>query len=188
VAVFNSFLNRRGDEGNFRSKKIKTNVSELVSFTIGEEEYGIEILRVQEIVRLPEIIKLPNSYQFIKGIINLRGNITPILDLREQFGLEERKYEVTSRAIVVKIKEKFIGLATDSVSHVIRINQEDIEPAPPVIKGIAGRYVKGVGKYQNRFIILLDIDQLLTSQELKILRNISEKTVIPDKNATKAKK
>lgn len=178
MSVLDSFLNKKRRENEASYGRGKSKVIELVSFAIGDEEYGIEILRVQEIVRLPEIVKLPNSYKFIKGIINLRGKITPILDLREQFGLEAKKFKATSRAIVVKIQDKLIGLATDSVSHVIRINNDDIEPAPPVIKGIAGRYVRGVGKYQNKFIILLDIDQLLTSQELKILKSLAEKSVL----------
>lgn len=172
MTILDSFLNKKNDS-SASAKKNRSQVLELVSFHIGNEEYGIEILQVQEIVRLPEIVKLPNSYKFIKGVINLRGKITPIMDLREQFGLEAKSYDNTSRAIVVKVRDKAIGLATDSVSHVIRINSEEIEPAPPVIKGIAGRYVKGVGKYQNRFIILLDLDQLLTSSELKIISSIT---------------
>lgn len=176
MAVLDSLLNKKSSHSD-SSKKNKSQILELVSFTIANEEYGIEILKVQEIVRLPEIVKLPNSFRFIKGVINLRGKITPILDLREQFGLEGKEYDSTSRAIVVKIDGKSIGLATDSVSHVIRINIDDVEPAPPVIKGIAGRYVKGVGKYQSRFIILLDLDQLLTSSEIKLISKISDKTM-----------
>ncbi len=174
MALLDSFLSKKQGAGQGGLKQGKSQVLELVSFGIGNEEYGIEILQVQEIVRLPEIVKLPNSYRFIRGVINLRGKITPILDLREQFGLEAKEYDSTNRAIVVKIAGKSIGLATDSVSHVIRINSDEIEPAPPVIKGIAGRYVKGVGKYQNRFIILLDLDQLLTSSELKLISNLTE--------------
>lgn len=154
-------------------------IIQIVTFKINLEEYGLEILRVQEIVRLPHITRLPKAPIFIKGVINLRGNIIPILDLRVKFGLEPIKYSDTTRVIVVEIMDKKIGMIVDNVSQVVRVPKKSIAPAPPMVSGISEKYLEGVIRLEDRLIILLNVDDILSNQEvIQIDENkISEKQV-----------
>lgn len=139
---------------------------QVVCFRVGSEEYGIEILKVQEILKLPKVTKLPRSAGYIMGLIDLRGKVIPIVDLSVKFGIEsEAQTGKTQRAIVVDIEGKKVGLAIDFVSHVLKIDNKDIEPAPPIVKGISGRYITGIAKIDKGFIILLDINQIFSSEE-----------------------
>lgn len=142
---------------------------QIVCFKIGAEEYGIEILKVQEILKLPKVTKLPKSADFIKGVIDLRGKVIPIINLGKRFGIDISGESESSRAIVVDIKGKKVGLEIDSVSHVIKIDTNDIEPPPPVVKGISGRYIIGIGKRKEGYIVILDINQIFSPEELKVM-------------------
>ena len=139
---------------------------QIVCFKIGNEEYGIDILQVQEILKLPKVTKLPKSKAFIMGVIDLRGKVLPIVDLSRRFGIESNKSSENSRAIVVDISGKKVGLGIDSVSHVIKVNTNDIEPPPPVVRGISGKYIVGIAKLENGFVVVLDINQMFTSEEM----------------------
>ena len=140
---------------------------QIVCFKIGKEEYGLDILLVQEILRLPKVTTLPKSKPYLMGVIDLRGKVLPIVDLSKRFGIASDKNMENSRAIVVTIGGKKVGLGIDSVSHVIKVNTNDIEAPPAVVKGISGRYIVGIAKVDNGFIILLNINQLFSSEELK---------------------
>ncbi len=142
---------------------------QIVCFNVGKEEYGIDILKVQEILKLPKITALPKSADFIMGVIDLRGKVIPIIDLSKRFHIEEAVNKNSLRAIVVDIRGKRVGLAIDAVSHVIKVEQKDIEPPPPIVKGISGRYITGIGKLQDGFVIILDIDQIFSSEEFSAL-------------------
>jgi len=139
---------------------------QIVCFNVGKEEYGIEILKVQEILKLPEVTPLPKSAEYILGVIDLRGKVIPIIDLGVRFGISEKSAQ-NKRAIVVDIKRKRIGLAIDQVSHVVKLEQKDIEP--PIVKGISGRFIIGIGKVENKFVIILDIDRIFSADELTSL-------------------
>jgi purine-binding chemotaxis protein CheW len=139
---------------------------QVVCFKIGNEEYGVDILLVQEILKLPSITKLPKSVPYIMGVIDLRGKVIPIVDLSKKFKMDVHKESESNRAIVVDIGGKQVGLAIDSVSHVVRINSGDIEPPPPVVKGISGRYIVGIAKLENGFVVILDINQIFTADEI----------------------
>lgn len=139
---------------------------QIVCFKIGNEEYGIDILQVQEILKLPKVTKLPKSKAFIMGVIDLRGKVLPIVDLSKRFGIESNKSSENSRAIVVNIAGKKVGLGIDSVSHVIKVNTNDIEPPPPVVRGISGKYIVGIAKMENGFVVVLDINQMFTNEEI----------------------
>ncbi|MFW6365135.1 MAG: chemotaxis protein CheW [Spirochaetota bacterium] len=130
---------------------------QVVCFKIGEEEYGLEILKVQEILKLPKVTKLPKSADYILGVIDLRGQVIPIRDQSQGDNL---------RAVVVEINNKKAGLAIDSVSHVVRIDSKDIEPPPPIVRGISGKYIIGIAKIDSGFIVILDIDQIFSHDEL----------------------
>ncbi len=139
---------------------------QIVCFKIGNEEYGIDILQVQEILKLPKVTKLPKSKPYIMGVIDLRSKVLPIVDLSKRFGIESNKLTENSRAIVVNINGKKVGLGIDSVSHVIKVNSADIEPPPPVVRGISGKYIIGIAKMADGFVVILDINQMFTVEEL----------------------
>ncbi len=145
------------------------NSMQVVCFNIGREEYGVEILKVQEILKLPKITRLPKSAHYIMGVIDLRGKVIPIVDLSKRFGIKEGEDSDSRRAIVVDIRGKRVGLAIDAVSHVIKLESKEIEPPPPIVKGISGRYIIGIGKLKDSFVIILDIDQIFSSEELSLL-------------------
>ncbi len=145
---------------------------QLVTFTIANEEFGVDILRVQEIIRFMEITKVPNAPHFVEGVINLRGKVIPIVDLRTRFGLVGKDKDSHTRIIVVDIQNTIVGFVVDSVSEVLRIKHDTVEPPPPVVAGIESEYIKGVGKLDDKLLILLDLDKLLGSQEIDQLTGI----------------
>ena len=141
---------------------------QIVSFKIGKEEYGVDILKVQEIQKIPKLLKLPFSQEHILGVIDLRGKIIPIVDLAKRFGIIADLAK-TKRIIVVDVNGKKIGLAIDSVSNVIKIESDKIEPPPPVVKGISSKYVVGIANLKTDFIVVLDINQIFSPEELEEL-------------------
>lgn len=140
-------------------------LKQLISFMVGNEEYGMEILRVKEVIRMPEVTPLPKSPSFVKGIINLRGDVIPIVDLRDKFGLEQVEYSASTRVIVVDVDGKLVGMVVDSASQVLRVPADQINPPPPVAGGLPSELIDGVGKVGERLIILLNIDRILSSDE-----------------------
>jgi purine-binding chemotaxis protein CheW len=140
-------------------------LSQLISFMVGDEEYGLDILRVKEVIRVREITRLPKAPSFVKGIINLRGDVIPIIDLRDKFGLPAQDQTADTRVIVVDVEGKLVGMVVDSASQVVRIPADQIDPPPPIVGGLSAEFVRGVGKMDDRLIILLDIDRILTTRE-----------------------
>jgi purine-binding chemotaxis protein CheW len=140
-------------------------LNQLISFEVGDEEYGLEILRVKEVIRIREITRLPKAPRFVKGIINLRGDVIPIIDLRDRFGLEQAEYTAMTRVIVVDVEDKLVGMVVDAASQVVRIPSDQIEPPPPIVGGLSAEYIKGVGKLEDRLVILLNIDRILSVEE-----------------------
>ncbi len=138
---------------------------QLVSFRIGYEEFGISIMKVQEIIRMQEITKIPQMPDFIEGVINLRGNVIPIVDLRKRFNLFITEKTNESRIVVVSVLNKVMGIIVDGVSEVLRLTDDQIEPPPQVISNIGREYIKGIGKLDKRLLILLEIDRILSSEE-----------------------
>jgi purine-binding chemotaxis protein CheW len=147
-------------------------LKQLISFTVGEEEFGLEILSVKEVIRIQEVTWLPKAPSFVKGIINLRGDVIPIIDLRDKFGLAHREYTTLTRVIVVEIEGKLIGMVVDSASQVLRIPSDQIDPPPPVIGGLSQEYITGVGKIGESLIILLNINSILAGTETIALDRI----------------
>lgn len=137
---------------------------QLVVFSLLDEDYGIDIYKVQEIIQYRDITYVPKAPVFVKGVINLRGRIIPVIDLKERFGLPEKEVTPDTRIIVVEISSQTVGLIVDSVTEVLRIPKSDIEPPPPVTT-IEADFIEGVGKLDERLIIILDIDRILTKEE-----------------------
>lgn len=150
-------------------KKQDDELIQLVTFSIGEEEFGVDILKVQEIIRTMEITKVPRAQDFVEGVINLRGKVIPIIDLRRRFGLSSKAYDKDTRIIVIEINSMIVGFVVDSVSEVLRIPSSTVEPPPPVVAGLDSDYISGVGKLHDRLLILLDLDKLLSGADLEVL-------------------
>ncbi|MCD6363588.1 MAG: purine-binding chemotaxis protein CheW [Synergistetes bacterium] len=147
---------------------------QLVVFKLGKEEYGVDIAKVQEIVRIQEITHIPQAPPFVEGIVNLRGQIIPIIDLKKRFNLEcKEETEKEKRVIVVNISGQIIGIVVDNVSEIIRISKEKVEPPPPIVAGIESEYIDGVGKLDKRLIILLNIEKILTEKEKEEIKELS---------------
>jgi purine-binding chemotaxis protein CheW len=137
---------------------------QLVSFNIGDEEYGVDILRVQEINRMLEVTRVPNSPEYVEGVINLRGKVIPIIDLRQRFGMERRPHDKSTRIVVVELSGKTLGFVVDAVREVLRIPRSVTEPPPEMVGGTRQEYITGVGKLDDRLLILLDLDKILNTR------------------------
>lgn len=134
-------------------------ILQFVTFHVGNEEYGIDILKVQEINRIVDITPVPNSPHYIEGVMNLRGRVIPVVNLRKMFGLGSKERDNTSRIIVVDVGV-ILGMMVDSVSEVLRIPSNIIDPPPSMTTNISSEHVKGIGKLNDRLLILIDIDKL----------------------------
>ncbi len=160
-------------EANVNNKEEVRNddeIIQLVSFRLGEEEYGIDILHVQEINRIMEITHVPKCAYFVEGVVNLRGKVIPVLDLRKRFGLPVKENDKETRIIVVEIAGKTIGLIVDSVDEVLRLPVSTIDPTPPMVStSIDAQCINGVGKLEDRLIIIIDIEKFLTEEEKSVL-------------------
>ncbi len=142
-------------------------LKQFIGFTVGEEEFGIELLHVKEVIRIREITRLPGTPACVRGIINLRGDVIPLVDLREKFGLEAKEYGGMTRVIVVEVEGSLVGMVVDSASQVVRISSEEIEPPPPVLGRRSTEYVTGVGKRDGKLMILVDALSIFTSEEVE---------------------
>ncbi|MBD5608145.1 MAG: chemotaxis protein CheW [Desulfovibrio sp.] len=150
-------------------KKQDDELLQLVTFSIGEEEFGVNILKVQEINRTMEITKVPRAPAFVEGVINLRGKVIPIIDLRSRFGLSSKPEDKDTRIIVIEINSIIVGFVVDAVSEVLRIPASTVEPPPPVVAGVESDYISGVGKLKERLLIMLDLDKLLSTEDIDML-------------------
>jgi purine-binding chemotaxis protein CheW len=144
---------------------------QVVSFKLGSEEYGVDIAQVQEINRMVAVTHVPRAPQFMEGVINLRGQLIPIIDLRSRFGMPRAEHTKNTRIVVTEIGTKRVGMVVDSVSEVLRLPAEHIEPAPEMITGVDTEYIRGVGKIEDRLIILLDLAKIVSGAEKRELES-----------------
>ncbi|SMC16945.1 CheW protein [Andreprevotia lacus DSM 23236] len=142
--------------------------AEYLVFTLGLEEYGIDILKVQEIRGYDHVTRIASTPEFIKGIINLRGIIVPIVDLRIKFALGEPAYDQFTVVIILNVAQRVIGIVVDGVSDVIALTRDQIKPAPEFGAHLSTEYIQGLGALEERMIILADIERLLTSREMQL--------------------
>lgn len=146
---------------------------QLVGFRIGKETFGVPIHLVHEIVRLPEITAVPDAPEYIEGVINLRGKIVSIVDLRKRFGETRIEASRKNRILVAEIDTKMVGLIVDAASEVIRLPESEIEAPPEVFEDNEVKYVTGVGKLNGRLVILIDLTKILQKGELRRLGDMS---------------
>lgn len=152
---------------------------EFLTFFLAGEEYGVDILRVQEIKGWDNVTKIPNTPEYIRGVINLRGTIVPIIDMRLRFNLEKKDYDATTVVIVVKVKNKgkpdrTMGVVVDAVSDVYNVPVIDIKPSPDFGTAVDTEFVTGLATVGDVMVIVLDIDNMLNAAELAVLDTISE--------------
>ncbi len=140
-------------------------ILQLVSFKIGGEEFGVDILTVQEINRMLQITTVPNTSDFIEGVINLRGKVIPVVDLRAKFGMPKKEHDKNTRIVVVELSNKTVGFIVDEVSEVLRIPKSITEAPPEMVSGINSEFITAVGKLEDRLIILLELEKTLAAEE-----------------------
>ena len=160
-------------ELNNNSKTENNELLQLVSFKIGVEEFGVDILKVHEINRIMEITQVPNSPHYVEGIINLRGKIIPVISLRTRLNIEKKKYDSKTRIIVVEVRERVIGFIVDEVNEVLRISSDITEPPPEMVAGINSEFITAVGKLEDRLLILLNLEKILSTKEYNELNRVA---------------
>jgi len=148
---------------------------ELLTFTLGSEEYGIDILKVQEIRGYEAVTTIANAPEFIKGVINLRGVIVPIVDMRIKFKLPKATYDESTVVIILNVVGRVVGMVVDGVSDVTTLKADDIKPAPEFGSSLDTKYLQGLGTADERMIILVDIEKLMSSRDMELIDTV-EKT------------
>jgi purine-binding chemotaxis protein CheW len=164
--------------GSESVQKATASGGKFLTFHLGGEEYGLEILKVQEIIQMVSITRMPRTPEFVRGVINLRGKVIPVVDLRLKFGMEEKEDTDRTCVIVVQVthdgKVVTIGLIVDEVSEVVDIRAEQIEPPPSFGADVEGDFILGMGKLGKKVVILLDIQRVLSTSEIVSLEEVSE--------------
>lgn len=150
-----------------------TDTDQFLTFMLAGEEYGVDILRVQEIKGWDAVTTIPNTPEYLRGVINLRGTIVPIIDMRIRFGLEKLDYGLLTVVIVLKVdygdKSRIIGIVVDGVSDVYNVPEEEIKPSPDFGSAVDTEFVKGLATIEDKMVIVLDIDQMFNSGDLEII-------------------
>ena len=149
-----------------------SDTEQFVTFSLADEEYGVDIMKVQEIIGYQGFTKIPNLPPFIKGVLNLRGTVVPVLDLRAKFVLEEKEYNKFTVIIVLTVLGRIMGMIVDAISDVVSFNDDEMEETPNFGSQIQTKFIKGMGKKDGNFVILLDIDKVMNEQDLEAIDEI----------------
>ncbi|HBK61332.1 MAG TPA: chemotaxis protein CheW [Firmicutes bacterium] len=145
---------------------------QLVVFELGDESYGVDISRVQDINRMQEITEIPHAPESVVGVINLRGRVIPVIDLRKRFGLSAAPNTKDTRIVVVHMEHNLIGMIVDAVSKVLRIPADIVEPPSPVLASIDSSYLRGIAKLDDNLVVLLDLDFVLSRHEHEAINEV----------------
>lgn len=147
---------------------------QLVVFELGDESYGVDISRVQDINRMQEITEIPHAPDSVVGVINLRGRVIPVINLRQRFGLSAVEHTKATRIVVVRMGENLIGMIVDAVSQVLRISADIVEPPSPVLASIDSKYLRGIAKFDDHLVVLLDLDFVLSRHEQAEIADLAD--------------
>ncbi|MCG6656211.1 chemotaxis protein CheW [Halomonas campisalis] len=147
---------------------------EFLVFSLGDEEYAVDILKVQEIRGYENVTRIANAPDFIKGVTNLRGVIVPIVDLRIKFHLDKVEYGGQTVVIVVNVEDRVVGIVVDGVSDVMTLSPDQIKPAPEFGVTLSSDFLSGLGSLEDRMLVIVDIDKLLTSDEMALVERVAE--------------
>lgn len=145
---------------------------QLVVFSIADEVYAVDIHQVKEIIRVPEITRVPRTPDFVEGVVNLRGSVIPVIDLRKRLGFEAGEAGREQRIVVMEMGEQTVGMIVDSVSEVLQVDVEDIEPPSPYVLSVDSQYIVGIAKVEDRLVILLDADRVLSAEEREAMAQV----------------
>jgi purine-binding chemotaxis protein CheW len=148
---------------------------QLVKFNIADETFGIEITQIHQIIKPQEVFKVPNTPPFIEGLINLRGRVLTIFNLRRRFGLPDKENDENTKILIINMNDLLLGFTVDSVTEIVRVNEEDIEDTPPSLKTFDKRFLSGVGKIGDKLILLLNLEKVLTPDEELQVQELVEK-------------
>lgn len=140
--------------------------NQIVVFEVGSEQFGVQIANVESIIKMQQITQLPHVSHFVEGVTNLRGKVLPVIDLRKRFGLEAKQADKNSRIIVVRVDEMEIGMIVDNVSEVMTVPQGAVEPTPTITSSVDTAFITGIAKLDPRLVILLDLQKILSTQEV----------------------
>ena len=151
------------------NSKVKIAAGEYLTFVLGNEQYGLEILKVQEIRGYDAVTKIANTPDFIKGVVNLRGKIVPIVDLRIKFHLGKVEYDKFTVVIILNLNGRVVGIVVDGVSDVMALKEEQIRDVPSLVANIDTKYIVGLATVEQQMLILVDIEQLMSSQEMALI-------------------
>ncbi|MBI5875338.1 MAG: purine-binding chemotaxis protein CheW [Deltaproteobacteria bacterium] len=147
-------------------------VLQMVGFNVGREFFGVNIGAVKEIIRVPDITPVPDTPEFVEGVVNLRGRIVPVIDMRRRVGIQSAERNRGNRILVLELAGKMVGLIVDSASDIIKISEDAIEPPPDIVSSVGAEYVTGVGKLMNGLVVLLDLARLLSAEEMRKVEGI----------------
>lgn len=157
---------------NFMGSEEQTEVSQFVTFTLAKEEYGITITKVQEIIGYQGFTRIPNVPDFIRGVLNLRGTVVPVIDLRKKFKMEAKEYNKFTVIIILETMERIMGIIVDAISDVVSLQSEDIQDTPSFNVKVRTDFILGMGKKDDTLIIILDMDKVLSQEELDIIDSV----------------
>ncbi|WP_157150003.1 chemotaxis protein CheW [Brachyspira sp. SAP_772] len=158
-------------ENNENKVDVENSIN-LVTFRLGNNEYAIDIMQAKEIIKMEKITLIPNAPDYVEGVINLRGNIIPIVDLKKRFNLEENEGDKNTGIIIVKIDDVDMGIIIDAISKVVSIATSNIQPPPPMLSGIGQKYIKGVAKLEDKLLVVLDLEKLIVGDDDDTEENI----------------
>lgn len=166
-------MNKDKDSDKIKNKALG-DIIQLISFSIDEEEFCVEIHKVLEIIRMSEITRLPNSPEFINGVINLRGKIIPVVDLRKRLGIKSKPHDIFTRIIIFELENNDVGFIVDFVNEVIRVDISTTEIPPTISSNIDSDMIQSIVKLDNRLLILLDMNKVLKNDEVQFIKEIDK--------------
>jgi purine-binding chemotaxis protein CheW len=151
----------------------RSELIQLVSFNLDQEEYGVDVLKVREIIRMPTVTRVPNTPQYVDGVINLRGKVIPIISMRKKFCLMEAENDKQTRIMVMDVDGELMGFIVDAVSEVIRISGSEIQPSPAVVaSGVDQECIAGVINQSERLLVLLDLEKMFSLDERRVFGSL----------------